>query len=176
MKTDELINIIEAILLVAEQPVPLQKLQKIGGANLDEDSVNKALELLRQRHKNHGFKLKQVASGFRFQVCEHYNHWVEEVINDRNLKFSKAVLEVLAIIAYKQPVTRGDIERMRGVSISGSTIHILLARQLVKISGYRATPGKPALYITTRQFLDYFELSSLEQLPSRPQVQQKKLL
>ena len=121
--------------------------------------------------QDRGFRLKQVASGWRFEVCDDLAPWVNRLWDEKPQRYSRALLETLALIAYRQPLTRGDIEDVRGVAVSSHIIKTLLERDWVKVIGHRDVPGRPALYATTKQFLDYFSLKSLEELPSLGELQ-----
>ncbi len=121
--------------------------------------------------QDRGFRLKQVASGWRFEVCDDLAPWVNRLWDEKPQRYSRALLETLALIAYRQPLTRGDIEDVRGVAVSSHIIKTLLERDWVKVIGHRDVPGRPALYATTKQFLDYFSLKSLDELPSLGELQ-----
>jgi segregation and condensation protein B len=131
-----------------------------------KDDVRKALLELQQDYEQRGFELKQVASGFRVQVRQDIEPWVSRLWEEKPPRYSRALLETLALIAYRQPITRGEIEDIRGVSVSSSIIKTLQERNWVRILGHKDVPGRPAMYGTTRQFLDYFNLKSLSDLPS----------
>ena len=132
--------------------------------------VRAALEEISADCAERGYELKQVASGYRFQVKVEYSDWVSRLWKEKPPRYSRALLETLALIAYKQPITRGDIEEVRGVSVSTNIMRTLLERDWVKVVGHRDVPGHPALYATTRNFLDYFNLRSLEELPSLSEI------
>jgi len=117
-----------------------------------------------------GFELKEVASGFRFQVKQELSTWVSRLWEERPQRYTRALLETLALIAYRQPITRGDIEEIRGVGVSSTTIRTLLDREWIRVVGHRDVPGRPAMFATTRQFLDYFDLKSLQQLPPLSEI------
>ena len=117
-----------------------------------------------------GIELKRVASGYRFQVRQELAPWMSRMWEDRPPRYSRAVLETLALIAYKQPVTRGDIEQVRGVAVSSNIVRTLLERDWIRVVGYREVPGRPAMYGTTKTFLDYFNLKSLDELPTLPEI------
>jgi len=117
-----------------------------------------------------GFQLKEVASGYRFQVRQEYAEWVGRLWEERPPRYSRALLETLALIAYKQPITRGDIEEIRGVAVSTNIMRSLLEREWVRVVGHRDVPGRPAIYATTKTFLDYFDLDSLEALPTLSEI------
>ena len=117
-----------------------------------------------------GFELKQVASGYRFQVRSDYGQWVSRLWEERPARYTRALLETLALIAYKQPITRGDIEEIRGVTVSTNIMRSLLEREWIRVVGHRDVPGRPAIYATTRTFLDYFDLKTLNELPTLSQI------
>lgn len=163
-----LAKILEAALLAAGDALSLERL----GQLFDEaDQPPKhellaALNLLAERCDNRGMELVEVASGWRLQVREEFAPWVNRLWEEKPQRYSRALLETLALIAYRQPITRGDIEEVRGVAVSSHIIKTLAEREWIKIVGQRDVPGRPSLYATTRQFLDYFNLKSLEDLPS----------
>lgn len=169
-------NIIEGALLAFGQPLSAEKLRELFIQDDDEQeieypvpSLEEVLTILEEIQKDfegRGFELKHVASGWRFQVCPDLAPWVNKLWEEKPPRYSRALLETLAIIAYRQPITRGDIEEIRGVAVSSHIIKTLSEREWVKVVGQRDVPGRPSLYATTRQFLDYFNLNSLESLPS----------
>ncbi len=163
-----LINrIVEAALLAANQPLPLAQLHGL----FPEDepappgSVEAALEQLRQACADRGVELVEVASGFRYQIKADIHPWVARLWTERKTRYTRATLETLALIAYRQPITRGEIEQVRGVAVSSSIIQALEEREWIRVVGHRDVPGRPALYGTTRLFLDYFGLKRLDELP-----------
>ena len=166
---DELKKIIEAALMVADEPLSLDRLEALFDLGLGEvpgrDAVRAAVESLQQDYAGHGIELKQVASGYRFQARAEYAPWVNRLWEERAPRYSRALLETLAIVAYRQPITRGEIEDIRGVSLAPSILKTLTEREWVRVAGYRDVPGRPAVYTTTREFLDYFNLKSLSDLP-----------
>ena len=127
--------------------------------------ITSALAEVAERCDGRGFELAEVASGFRFQVRQNLSPWISKLWVERPVRYSRALLETLSLIAYRQPITRGEIEDIRGVAVSSNIIKSLLEREWVKVVGHRDVPGKPAMYATTREFLDYFNLKSLDQLP-----------
>lgn len=165
--SNELKNILEAALLVAGKPLSLKRM----AALFPKDSVptNDALRLaiaeLEADYADRGIELKQVGKGYRFQSREKYSEWVSRLSEERPARYSRALLETLAIIAYRQPVTRGDIEDIRGVTVSTDTIRTMLEREWVREVGHRDVPGKPALFGTAPGFLEHFNLTSLSDLP-----------
>ncbi len=163
----ELKPIIEAALFTAQRPLSVGDLQSLfaEGEQPEAAEVRAALAELGQEFAGRPLELKEVASGFRFQVREALSPWISRLFEERPARYSKAFLETLAIIAYRQPVTRGEIEDIRGVSVSTLIIRGLLEREWVQVVGHKEVPGRPALYATTRQFLDYFNLRTLNDLP-----------
>jgi segregation and condensation protein B len=163
-----LINrIVEAALMAANQPLTLAQLH--GLFSLDdpapEGSVEQALETLREACADRGVELVELASGFRFQVKADVHQWVARLWTERQTKYTRATLETLALIAYRQPITRGEIEQVRGVAVNSNIIKALEEREWIRVVGHRDVPGKPALFGTTKGFLDYFGLKRLDELP-----------
>ena len=152
------------------------------GALFDEherpanEDLRNALVEVRERCEGRGYELIEVASGFRFQVRETLSPWVGRLWQERPQKYSRAVLETLALIAYRQPITRGEIEEIRGVAVSTPIIRTLNERDWIRVVGHRDVPGRPVLYATTRQFLDYFNLKSLDQLPALADIRDLETL
>jgi len=174
MHADKLVPIIEACLSAAEQAISVNHLFDLFIGDLDQptkDDIRKALQTLGDDYASRGIELKQVASGFRLQVKQDYEPWVTRLKQQKPPKYSRALLETLSLIAYRQPVTRGEIESVRGVSVSSQIIKTLLERDWIKVLGHKDVPGKPSLYGTTRQFLDYFNLKSLNELPTLAKLQ-----
>ena len=165
-------RIIEGALLTAGKPLDIASLEAL----FDEeerpprDQLRVALEDIEENIGDRGFELKRTASGYRFQVCQDLSHWVNRLWDEKPKRYSRAMLETLALIAYRQPLTRGDIEQVRGVAVSSEIIKTLQEREWVRVVGYRDVPGKPALFATTKQFLDYFNLKSLEELPPLSEI------
>ena len=174
MEQQHINNIVEAALFAAQQPLTLPMLAALfqDADEVSHDAIGRALEHLTAASANHGIELVEVASGFRYQVRENVHPWVARLWSERQTKYSRALLETLALIAYRQPITRGEIEQVRGVGVSTSIIHTLEEREWVRVVGYRDVPGKPALFGTTRQFLDYFNLKSLDQLPTLAEIRE----
>ena len=172
MEQDKLKNIVEAALLAAQQPLTLPML----GALFAEDEavghadLAQAVHALQQECAGRGVELVEVASGFRYQVRQEVHAWVARLWSERQTRYSRALLETLALIAYRQPITRGEIEQIRGVSVASSIMRTLEEREWIRVVGYRDVPGKPALFGTTRNFLDYFNLKSLDQLPTLAEI------
>ncbi len=174
MEQQNINNIVEAALLAAQQPLTLPMLAAVfqESDEVDHDAIARAVENLVQACDGRGIELVEVASGYRYQVRENVHPWVARLWAERQTKYSRALLETLALIAYRQPITRGEIEQVRGVGVSTSIMHTLEEREWVRVVGYRDVPGKPALFGTTRQFLDYFNLKSLDQLPTLAEIRE----
>jgi segregation and condensation protein B len=164
----ELKTILEALLLAAGEPLALDRLLALfpDAERPERDALRAALAELAVDYAGRGVELVEVASGFRLQVPQAFAPWVSRLWEERAANYSRALLETLALIAYRQPVTRGEIEAVRGVSASSSIMKTLQERGWIKVIGHREVPGRPALYATTRAFLDYFNLKSLSELPS----------
>lgn len=165
MNTDEAKLVVEAALLTAEQPLSVSELRRLFNDELSADTVRVLLDELRLGWNGRGLELVSVASGWRFQSTSSMRPYLERLNPERPPKYSRAVLETLAIIAYRQPVTRGDIEELRGVTVSSPVIRTLEERGWIEAVGHREVPGRPALLGTTREFLDDLGLRSLDQLP-----------
>jgi segregation and condensation protein B len=163
----ELKNIIEAALLVAGQPLTIDKLLTMFSAESapTREDIRAVLEMLEEEYAERVVQLKQIDRSWRFQTRDKYAPWIQRLAEERPVRYSRALLETLAIIAYRQPVTRGDIENIRGVSVSTDIIKTLLGREWIHQVGVRNVPGRPALYGTTREFLEHFNLKNLEELP-----------
>ncbi|KRG72607.1 hypothetical protein ABB27_00200 [Stenotrophomonas terrae] len=163
-----LINrIVEGTLLASSQPVTLTQLQGLfpEDAPAPPGSIERALELLREGCAGRGVELVEVASGYRYQITSEVHGWVSRLWTERKTRYTRATLETLALIAYRQPITRGEIEQVRGVAVSSNIIQALEEREWIRVIGHRDVPGKPALFGTTKGFLDYFGLKRLDQLP-----------
>ncbi len=163
----ELKTILEALLLAAGEPLTPDRLLAVfpEAERPDRDTLRAALAELAADYAGRGIALVEVASGFRLQVPKTFSPWVSRLWEERAARYSRALLETLALIAYRQPITRGEIEDVRGVSLSGGIMKALQERGWIKVVGHREVPGRPALYATTRAFLDYFKLRSLSELP-----------
>jgi segregation and condensation protein B len=169
MEQQQLKNTIEAVLMSAEKPLKVNEIENLFAGDADmpaRDDIRKALQQLGEDYANRGFELKEVASGFRIQVKQDYSAWVGRLWEEKPARYSRALLETLALIAYRQPITRGEIEEIRGVSVSSNIIKTMMEREWIKVLGHKDVPGKPALYGTSKEFLDYFNLKSLEDLPT----------
>lgn len=172
MEPTQLRNIIEGALLAAGQPLNLNRLKALFEEDEmpETDDLKVALEAIAADCEGRGFELKEVGSGWRFQVKLDVAPWINRLWEEKPQKYSRALLETLALVAYRQPITRGDIEEIRGVAVSSHIIRTLSEREWIKVVGHRDVPGRPSLYATTRQFLDYFNLKSLEELPSLGEI------
>ncbi len=171
METGQIKNIIEAVLLAAGEPVTIKRLQTIfSESELNHNDIAKALQQLSEDYENRGIELKEVASGFRIQTKQTIQAWVAKLWQEKPKKYTRALLETIALIAYRQPVTRGEIEDVRGVAVSSYIIRTLLDRDWIRVLGYRDVPGKPAMFGTTKEFLDYFNLKSLQDLPTLAEI------
>ena len=158
-------KIIEVALLTNNQPLSIDDFQKMFDKNIERSTIRMLLDEIKQDWQDGSLELIQVAHGYRFQSKLEYSEFLKKLNPDRVPKYSRAVLEVLAIIAYRQPVTRGDIEKIRGVSLNPNSLKQLIEREWVDIIGQKEVPGMPSLYATTKYFLDDFGLKSLSQLP-----------
>jgi segregation and condensation protein B len=168
----QLRRIVEAALLAAAQPLSLPQLSALFGENEapTHEEIARAIEELTQDCAERGVELVEVASGFRYQIKQDVHAWVARLWTERQTKYSRALLETLALIAYRQPITRGEIEGIRGVAVSSNMVKTLEEREWIRVVGYRDVPGKPALFGTTRIFLDYFNLKSLDELPPLAEI------
>lgn len=164
-------QIVEAAILAADRPLSIDNMiQLFEGEQPTRAQVRDILAEIEKDFEDRGFELKQVASGYRFQVRERFGEWIGRLWEERPPRYTRALLETLALIAYKQPITRGDIEEIRGVAVSTNIIRTLLEREWIRIVGHRDVPGRPAIYATTRNFLDYFNLASLDELPTLSEI------
>lgn len=171
MNVEQLKPIVETALLTAGEPLSLQRLRDLfSDLSVEErpasSDLRAALAELADDYEHRGIELKEIASGFCFQAKAEYVPWVKKLWQERPLRYSRALLETLAIVAYRQPVTRAEIEDIRGVAVSTNIVKTLLDHEWIQIVGQREVPGRPSVYATTRQFLDHFNLKSLEELPA----------
>jgi segregation and condensation protein B len=172
MQIEQLKPIIEAALLASTQPMTIPQLLELFG---EEDEVGReqvamALEALAEDCTGRGVELQEVASGFRYQVRQQVHPWLSRLWTEKPSRYSRALLETLALIAYRQPITRPEIEQIRGVVVSSNIIKTMEEREWIRVVGYRDVPGRPALFGTTRAFLDYFNLKSLDELPPLSEI------
>jgi segregation and condensation protein B len=165
LSPNEIKIVLEAALLAAQEPLPVAELRRMFDDEVDADTLRKLLEELREAWTGRGVELVVTASGWRFQTKASLQKFLERIHPERAPRYSRAVLETLAIVAYRQPVTRGDIESVRGVTVSTEVIRRLEERGWVEVIGHKEVPGRPALYATTKTFLDDLGLRSLEELP-----------
>lgn len=172
MQIELLKNIIEAALLAASQPMTVQQLGDlfVEEDEVDREQIAKALEALTEDCTGRGVELREVASGFRYQVRQDVHPWISRMWTEKPSRYSRALLETLALIAYRQPITRPEIEQIRGVVVSSNIIKTMEEREWIRVVGHRDVPGKPALFGTTRAFLDYFNLKSLDELPPLAEI------
>ena len=165
-------QVIEAVLLSASRPIDVQEIERVfpEDEKPTREEVRQALQEIEEQCKDRGVELKKVSSGYRLQVRQSLSSYVAKLWEERPQRFSKATLETLALIAYRQPITRGEIEEIRGVTIGTQLMRGLMERGWVKIVGQRDVPGRPSLYSTTKEFLDYFGLQHLRELPELPEL------
>jgi segregation and condensation protein B len=164
-------RVLEAALLSSSEPLNVQQLKRLFAGEVDADNIRKVLEELKGDWAERSIELTSVSSGWRFRVKPDYQPFLDRISSEKPPRYSRAVLETLAIIAYRQPVTRGDIEDIRGVAVSPPTLNALVERGWVDIVGHRETPGRPAIFATTKRFLDDLNLRSLEELPPLDELQ-----
>ncbi|MCW8903664.1 SMC-Scp complex subunit ScpB [Sedimenticola sp.] len=169
---DKLTQIVEAALLAAGGPLTVERLQELflEDERPEKKDLREAVAALTEDYSGRGIEIVEVAGGFRINVREEYAPWVSRLWEERAPRYSRALMETLALIAYRQPITRGEIEDIRGVSVSSNIVKTLLEREWVRVVGTRDVPGKPSLYATTREFLNYFGLKSLDELPTLQQI------
>ncbi|MGJ3440827.1 SMC-Scp complex subunit ScpB [Pseudomonas sp. Je.1.5.c] len=170
----DLASLIEAFLLASGKPQSLERLYELlEEAERPAPAVfKKALEVLAKSCNGRAFELKEVASGYRLQIRENFAPWVGRLWEERPQRYSRALLETMALIAYRQPITRGEIEDVRGVAVNTNIIKTLMEREWIRIVGYREVPGRPAMFATTKAFLDHFNLHSLDQLPALAELRE----
>ncbi|HEX2667283.1 MAG TPA: SMC-Scp complex subunit ScpB [Gammaproteobacteria bacterium] len=171
-KKIELRNIAEGALLAAGRPLTLDEIMSLfpDDERPGRDDLRKALDALKQEFEGRGIELKEVASGFRIQVRKELANYMGRLWEERPARYSRALLETLALVAYRQPITRGEIEEVRGVTVSTHIIRTLQDRNWVRVVGHRDVPGHPEMFGTTKEFLDYFSLKSLDELPTLAQL------
>ncbi len=165
-------QILEGVLLTSGKPMGVQQLAELfeEEERPDNDAIRAALAAIAESCAGRGFELREVASGFRFQVIQDVAPWVARLWEEKPQRYSRALLETLALIAYRQPITRGDIEEIRGVAVSTNITRTLLEREWIRVVGHKDVPGRPAMYATTRKFLDYFNLRNLDELPPLAEI------
>jgi len=170
---EQLKQILEAALMAAGEPLTIDKMMSLFVEEKEpptRDAVKAALKQIEQESETRGIELKKVSSGYRFQAKKDFSPWVSRLWEEKPARYSRALLETLVLVAYKQPITRGEVEQVRGVAVSTNIIKTLLERDWVKVVGHREVPGRPALYGTTKAFLDYFNLKSLDELPTLAEI------
>jgi len=167
LSEEKLKSIVEAAIFASTKPLTLEKMQQTVFADerMSRKRLVAAIESIKQDYRGRGIELVEIASGYRFQARVELAPWLGQLWSERPTKYSRALLETLALIAYKQPITRGEIENVRGVSVSSNIMRTLIERNWIKVVGHKEVPGRPSLYATTNEFLDYFGLSNLSQLP-----------
>ncbi|MYJ95142.1 MAG: SMC-Scp complex subunit ScpB [Proteobacteria bacterium] len=173
MEIAEIKHVVEAALLGAGRPLNLDQLGELfaaGSGDVERKTIRAALQELGDDYQGRGIELREVASGYRIQIRPSMTTRLAPLWEQRAPRYSRAMLETLALIAYRQPVTRGDIEQVRGVSVSTNMVRTLLERSWIRVVGRRDVPGKPALYATTKEFLDYFGLKKLDDLPPLSEI------
>ncbi len=173
MEMEKLKPILEALFAASDKPLSVNQIFDLFNGDLDQpgkDEIRQGIHELTEQYQKGGIELKQVASGFRFQVKADFETWVARLWEQKPPRYTRALMETLALIAYRQPITRGEIEDIRGVSVSSNIIRTLQERDWVKALGHKEVPGRPTLYGTTREFLDYFNLKSLNELPTLAEI------
>jgi segregation and condensation protein B len=173
MEIEKLKSILEALFAASDKPLSVNQIFDLFVGDVDQpgkDDIRKAIQELVEKCEGCGFELKQVASGFRYQVRTDFEAWIVRLWEQKPPRYSRALMETLALIAYRQPITRGEIEDIRGVSVSTNMIKTLQERDWVKSLGHKEVPGRPTLYGTTSAFLDYFNLKSLNELPTLAEI------
>ncbi len=168
----QLQRIVEGALLAAGKPLAVEDIAALfdDSDRPEGDAIRAALTTIAEQCAGRGFELREVASGFRFQVIQEVAPWIARLWEEKPQRYSRALLETLALIAYRQPITRGDIEDIRGVAVASNIVKTLLEREWVRVVGHKDVPGRPALYATTRKFLDYFNLANLDNLPTLAEI------
>lgn len=167
MNKTQLKQIVEAALMCSESPLDIHQLKALfdQDESVETNTLKRILSELENDYASRGICLKRVSSGWRFQSRDELSQWLERLQPSKKIRFSKAALEILAMIAYKQPVTRGDIEAVRGVAVSSNILRVFMELDWIRVAGHKDVPGRPALYVTTKAFLDAFNLKSIEELP-----------
>lgn len=168
MNTDQIRNIVEGALMVARRPLNVDGLLSLFGeeGRPERGQIRDAVSELREHYEGRGIELIEVASGYRIQVRQDMSEWLSRLWQEKPPRYSRALMETLALIAYRQPITRGEIEEVRGVSVSSNIVRTLLERGWIRVLGHRDVPGRPAMFGTTKDFLDYFGLKKLDELPT----------
>ena len=174
MNNQKICNIVEAALLAAGKPLSLERLLMLFADDEQphREEIGEALKQLQKLYQQRGVDVVEVSTGWRIQVRKEYAPWISRLWDEKPAHYSRALLETLALIAYRQPVTRGEIEDVRGVAVSTNIIKTLLEREWIRVVGKRDVPGRPSLYATTREFLDYFGLKGLDELPALAEIKE----
>jgi segregation and condensation protein B len=175
MDETQLKHVLEAALLGANRPLPLEKLVELFATkapDVDKAVVRAGLEALAAEYEGRGIELREVASGYRIQIRSRMSTWLQPLWEERPPRYSRALLETLALIAYRQPITRGEIEEVRGVAVNSNIVRSMLERNWIRVVGQRDVPGKPEMFGTTKEFLDYFGLRSIDQLPALAELRE----
>lgn len=159
-------QIVEGLLMTAEQPLPIEAIHKTVGDMVEIKELRDIVKEMVEDCGERGIELREVASGWRFQVKQELSPWINKLYAERPPRYSRALLETLALIAYRQPITRAEIEKVRGVTVSSNIMKTLMEHEWIRVVGYKEVPGKPAVFATTNKFLDHFNLQNLEQLPA----------
>ncbi|MBX2823498.1 MAG: SMC-Scp complex subunit ScpB, partial [Gammaproteobacteria bacterium] len=175
LDSDQLVKLLEAALLVAGRPMNLNQIDNLFAHENKSDrppreDIRAALESLQSQYENRGIELVEIASGFRIQARSEFAPWITNLFQEKAPRYSRALLETLVLIAYRQPITRGEVEDVRGVAVSTNIVKTLLEREWIRVLGHRDVPGRPAIYGTTRQFLDYFNLKRIDELPTLSEI------
>lgn len=175
MNQEKIKNIIEAALMVSDKPLSMAQILSLfekDSEEIDREMIKAAIEQLQQDYNDRGIELREIASGYRVQVNKDYAEWINRLYDEKPPRYSRALLETLAIIAYRQPLTRAEIEDIRGVAVSTSIIKTLQEREWIRVVGHKDVPGKPELLATTKEFLDYFNLKKLSDLPTLAEIKE----
>jgi segregation and condensation protein B len=175
MNQEQLKNIIEAALMVSDKPMSINRLLELFQKDVEEierEEIMAAIQELQDDYQTRGIELAKVANGYRIQSRAEYADWVNRLFDEKPPRYSRALLETLAIIAYRQPLTRAEIEDIRGVSVSSNIIKTLQEREWIRVVGHKDLPGKPELLATTKEFLDYFNLKTLSELPTLAEIKE----
>ena len=174
MNNQKICNIVEAALLAAGKPLSLERLLLLFADDEQphRQEIVEVLAQLQQRYQQRGVDVVEVSTGWRIQVRKEYSSWISRLWDEKPARYSRALLETLSLIAYRQPLTRGEIEDVRGVAVSTNIIKTLSEREWIRVVGKRDVPGRPSLYATTREFLDYFGLKGLDELPPLAEIRE----
>ena len=175
MDETEIKHVVEAALLAAGRPLSLERLTELftsKGEPPDRATLKRALDALASDYEGRGIELKEIATGYRVQVKRNMGDWLQPLWEERAPRYTRALLETLALVAYRQPITRAEIEEVRGVVVSTNIVRTLLERNWIRVVGHRDVPGKPAMFGTTKEFLDYFGLKKLEDLPTLAEIKE----